>query len=226
MPIYMLRDDYEFPPVDDSEDSGLLAIGGDLSVGRLLEAYRHGVFPWYAEGDPILWWSPDPRTILIPEKIHVSKRLRRTLKSSPFRITYDTAFTRVLDECAAPGGPERESTWITQEMRSAYIALHEEGYAHSVEVWDGEDLVGGLYGVSVGHAFFGESMFTRASNASKLALIHLARRLSGWGFGLIDCQMTTDHLLSMGAEEVSREAFVDLLDGCTAEETRRGSWTE
>ena len=224
MPLYRLNETYAFPPASHAEPSGLLAVGGDLSPGRLLEAYRNGIFPWFSEGDPILWWSPDPRLVLYPEKVHVSKSLKRTLKSDAFNVTFDTCFERVIDACAEPVGEGREQTWITEDMRDAYCQLHRDGYAHSVEVWHENDLAGGLYGVAVGRAFFGESMFTRVSDGSKVALVHLARRLADWGFGLIDCQMTTDHLLSMGAEEIVRADFLRQLEGCVHAESRLGSW--
>lgn len=197
-----------FPSVAlaEQEPNGLLAIGGDLRPERLLNAYRSGIFPWYSDDQPILWWSPDPRTVLYPERIRVSRSLRKTLRNKPFRITMDQAFSAVIDGCAAPRVQQKE-TWITPEMRSAYRKLHRLGHAHSVEIWLHEQLVGGLYGVAVGRVFFGESMFSSARDASKVALVHLAQTLSAWHFGLIDCQVHSTHLISLGAEQIGRAAF-------------------
>ena len=185
------------------EPNGLLAAGGDLGPERLLYAYRRGIFPWFSEGQPILWWSPDPRAVLWPETFHVSRSLRRTQRRATFTVSTDTAFGRVVRECAAPR-PGREDTWITPEMAAAYGRLHHAGYAHSVECWRGGDLVGGLYGVAIGRVFFGESMFSRAPDASKIALAHLCTL----GFGLIDCQIPNAHLARLGAVEMSRRRFL------------------
>ena len=193
------------------EPNGLLAVGGDLSVERLQAAYRRGIFPWFSEGQPILWWSPDPRMVLFPEKLKISRSLRKTLKKHPFRIGLDEAFAEVMAGCAAPR-EDQEGTWILPEMMEAYLELHRAGIAHSVEAWEGDDLVGGLYGVAIGHVFFGESMFTRRTDASKVAFVHLVRQLQAWGFGLIDCQMETAHLASLGAEAIPRERFHQLLE--------------
>ena len=189
----------EYPP-------GLLAAGGDLSPARLINAYRHGIFPWYSDEEPILWWSPAPRCVLYPEHVHVSRRLRRRYNQGDFRLTTDRAFTQVIEACAgarSDGG----GTWITQEMLDAYIHLHEIGVAHSVEVWLGDDLAGGVYGLALGRVFFGESMFSKVTDASKIALVALCRQLTRWEFTLVDCQVSNPHLLSMGAKDVSRAEF-------------------
>ncbi len=198
-----------FPPVDQAldEPDGLLAAGGGLSVERLVDAYGHGIFPWFSAGDPVLWWSPDPRMVLAPRDLHVSRSLRTRLRKGDVRVTADTAFERVLRECAAPRLGET-GTWLLPEMRRAYTALHLAGFAHSIEVWIGDDLAGGIYGVSLGRMFFGESMFSRRTDGSKIAMVHLAAQLDRWGFPLIDCQMETDHLVSLGAVSMSRRRFV------------------
>lgn len=226
MPIYQLSNQPAFPPVQFAESSGLIAIGGALTVPWLLEAYRNGIYPWFNEGDPILWWSPDPRLVLHPSEIHVSRRLARTIKSGKFEITYDKVFIEVISECAAPSGPDRDATWITRDMYEAYCDLHRAGHAHSVETWCEGELVGGLYGVAIGAAFFGESMFTRESDASKVALVALARQLEAWNFDLIDCQMTTRHLMSMGAKEIPREGFIRILQRSVDRPGRPGSWAD
>ena len=200
----------EFPPVESAldEPDGLLAAGGDLSPQRLLDAYRHGIFPWYSEGQPILWWSPDPRTVFATDKVHISTRLQRWLERCDWTIRTDTAFAEVMRACAAPRRDQPE-TWITQAMFHAYTELHAMGHAHSVEVYDASGrLVGGVYGVAIGHMFFGESMFSAVSNGSKVALIALCRGLHEWGFPLLDAQVASDHLASMGAFEIARAAFV------------------
>ncbi|MDD3448788.1 MAG: leucyl/phenylalanyl-tRNA--protein transferase [Gammaproteobacteria bacterium] len=189
------------------EPDGLLAAGGDLGPERLLAAYREGIFPWFSDGQPILWWSPDPRAVLFPGQIRIARSLRKTLKSHRYRASMDTDFAAVIAACAEPR-PGQEGTWITAAMRDAYLRLHQLGVAHSVEVWEDGSLVGGLYGVAIGRVFFGESMFTRARDASKVALVHLAGQLRDWGFPLIDCQQTTGHLLSMGAVEIPRREFL------------------
>jgi leucyl/phenylalanyl-tRNA--protein transferase len=198
-----------FPPVVQAldEPDGLLAAGADLTPGRLVEAYSRGIFPWFNDGDPILWWSPDPRLVLAPGAFHVSHSLRKRLKQRDFTVTADTAFAAVLDECAAPRQDDG-GTWLTPAMREAYILLHRQGLAHSIEVWRDEVLAGGIYGVALGRMFFGESMFSRRTDGSKIALAYLAAQLDRWGFPWIDCQLETDHLLSLGAEAVSRRWFV------------------
>ncbi len=198
-----------FPPLEQATPEGLLAVGGDLSVPRLLAAYRAGIFPWYSAGQPILWWSPDPRTVLFPAQLRISRSLRKTLARNTFRITLDTAFGAVMDGCASPRpGQSHGSTWITPEMRAAYLRLFAAGHAHSIEAWVGDILAGGLYGVAIGGAFFGESMFTREPDASKVAFVRLVRQLQVWGFTLVDCQVYSDHLASLGATEISRSEFV------------------
>ena len=198
-----------FPPVERALacPNGLLAAGADLSVPRLLDAYRHGIFPWYAEGEPILWWSPDPRMVLVPEEFKVSRSLAKTLRNRHYEIRFDSAFRDVMAACAAPR-PGQAGTWITPEMVDAYCALHAAGWAHSVETWIDGALAGGLYGVAIGRVFFGESMFTRVRDASKIALAHLVARLRAARFGLVDCQMVTAHLASLGARQIPRDAFL------------------
>lgn len=210
--IPLLRHDLSFPPVTQAlrSPNGLLAAGGDLSPMRLLEAYRHGIFPWFSEGDPILWWSPDPRMVLFPDEFRVSHSLHRTLRSARHEIRTDSAFEQVMRACAAPRDGHA-GTWIHEEMISAYCALHRMGHAHSVETWMDGELIGGLYGMSIGRMFYGESMFSRKSDASKIALAHLSAQLTRWGFGMIDCQMNTPHLASLGAREIPRSEFVTRL---------------
>jgi len=209
--IPWLNDNAPFPPVEQAlrSPNGLLAVGGGLSETRLLEAYRHGIFPWFNPGEPILWWSPDPRMVLIPGEFKASRSLKRVLRNSTYGVRTDSAFEAVMRACAAPReGHRGGGTWIGEDMIAAYCALHRLGYAHSVEVWMAGRLVGGLYGVSIGHMFYGESMFSLVSNASKIALAHLARQLDRWQFGMIDCQMNTPHLASLGAREISRREFI------------------
>ena len=223
--IPWLDAELRFPPVHRAlrEPNGLLAAGGDLSVERLLEAYRHGIFPWYGDDQPILWWSPDPRMVLVPGEITISRSLRKRLRRRDFEIRADSAFSDVMRACAEPREGEA-GTWITDEMASAYAALHRAGHAHSVEAWLDGKLAGGLYGVSIGRIFFGESMFSRATDASKVALAHLARQLERWAFGLIDCQMSTPHLESLGAREIARNEFVRALSELVNYPTRAGTW--
>lgn len=217
--------DLHFPPIEQalSEPEGLLAVGGDLSPERLLRAYSEGIFPWYEAGGPILWWSPDPRMGLRPEEVHVSRSLRRQLRRQPCTITMDTAFREVIGHCAGLR-EHREGTWITAEMQEAYILLHEQGHAHSVEVRENGQLTGGLYGVSLGSLFFGESMFALADNASKIAFVALARQLRAWGFRLIDCQMPTPHLASLGARPIPKAAFKRELIRHREDRGRPGRW--
>ena len=209
---WLANDNLEFPEISRAleDPNGLLAVGGDLSPERLTEAYRRGIFPWFEDSQPILWWSPQPRMILLPEDIHISRSLRKVVRSDIFRVTADTAFPDVVHYCAQPR-PGQDGTWITADMQLAYCALHRRGVAHSLEVWRDNDLVGGIYGVAIGRAFFGESMFSMVDNASKVALVSLAKQLQVWGFGFIDCQMETAHLASMGAKAVPRSEFQDLL---------------
>ncbi len=225
MPLFRLSRELTFPPPSLSMPDGLLAVGGDLSAERLLVAYQSGIFPWFSEGDPILWWSPDPRMLLFPEEFHLSKRLDRTIKHGDFEVRMDTAFDQVIVACADARGPKRDSTWITNDMRKAYCALHRQGYAHSVEAWQNDELVGGLYGVSLGACFFGESMFSKVSNASKVATAALVHQVTRWDFPFIDCQLHNPHLESFGAREVPRAKFLTMLERAVAHETRRGKWT-
>lgn len=217
MPIPWLGLRDPFPPVDEAliEPNGLLAAGGDLSPGRLLDAYRRGIFPWFNEDDPVLWWSPDPRMVLFPRELHMARTLRRVIRSGQFSVTLDRAFDAVLEGCAAPRS-NQDGTWISEDMMHAYSNLARLGFAHSVETWEGGELVGGLYGVALGRVFYGESMFSRQSNASKVALAYLARQLERWSFLLIDCQMATGHLASLGARELPRREFLrDVRAGVT-----------
>jgi leucyl/phenylalanyl-tRNA--protein transferase len=225
MPVYRLPEAIAFPPVDHAEENGLLAVGGDLSPVRLLAAYREGIFPWYGDGEPILWWSPDPRFVLFPEELRVSRSMKQFLKKGLLRITFDQAFREVITACRRPRSGQN-GTWITTEMRDAYAALHDFGIAHSVEVWQEQELVGGLYGVSLGRAFFGESMFSAIPNASKAALITLVRELRERGFDLIDCQVETAHLSGLGARPIPRRDFCALLKQSLRRETLRGNWEE
>ncbi|SFC05119.1 leucyl/phenylalanyl-tRNA--protein transferase [Marinospirillum celere] len=210
--IWQLDDELWFPPVQLAleEPNGLLAFGGDLSPERLLLAYSKGIFPWFSEGEPILWWSPAPRMVLFPKEIKVSRSLRKRLKRNDFKITFNQAFSQVIHFCAALR-ENREGTWISKEMETAYNQLHQQGFAHSVEVWQEEELVGGLYGLALGRVFFGESMFSRVSDASKVALVALARHLEALEFELIDCQVYSPHLASLGAREIGREEFLSFL---------------
>lgn len=191
------------------DPNGLLAIGGDLSSTRLLNAYRQGIFPWFNPDEPILWWSPDPRCVFVPDALHVSRSLHRRLRRADYAVTFDLAFAATLEACAGPRRAGR-GTWLGAEMRTAYGQLHQMGTAHSVELWRDGQLVGGLYGVAIGRIFFGESMFSAEADASKLALVHLARQLSAWGFALIDCQVASPHLMRLGAQNISRTAFCDI----------------
>ncbi len=222
--MFKLSRRIEFPPPNLAEPDGLLAIGGDLSVERLKLAYSLGIFPWFNLGDPILWWSPDPRLVLFPEEFRVSARLERTIRSRKFRVTFDTAFDRVIAACKRAPRPGQDGTWITEDMQAAYIRLHKAGFAHSVEAWRGEQLVGGLYGVSLGAAFFGESMFARTPDASKVALAALVERLRAWEFHFIDCQVHTRHLASLGARDIPRAEFLQRLDHALERPTRSGNW--
>jgi leucyl/phenylalanyl-tRNA---protein transferase len=225
MPIFALNEDIIFPPVHLAEESGILAVGGDLSPERLTEAYRRGIFPWYSDGDPIIWWSPNPRFVLLPEDLYVSKTMRQVLRRNIFRITCDNDFRAVIQGCREPRKRER-GTWITDEMLEAYVRLHELGIAHSVEAWQDGELAGGLYGLSLGRCFFGESMFTRADNASKAAFITLTKKLTELQFVIIDCQVYTAHLQSLGAIHIGREEYLDILEEGLKGETLQGSWTD
>lgn len=216
-----------FPPVESASPDGLLAAGGDLSSERLLAAYQRGIFPWYNPGQPILWWSPNPRAVLYPNKLKVSRSLVKTLRRGHFQIRFDTCFRDVMLGCAAPRVQYPNSgTWITDDMVMAYCRLYDLGYAHSVETWEDEQLVGGLYGVAYGGVFFGESMFSRATDASKTALVALVSKLRAWNFALIDCQLPTAHLSSLGAESIARSRFLSELKAGLALPGYFGRWTE
>ncbi len=208
-PLPWLLDDAPtlFPELDTATPEGLLAAGGDLSPERLIAAYQCGVFPWFNEGEPILWWSPDPRLVIDTGAVHISRSLQKTLRQNRFTITFDRAFTDVMTACAAPR-PSEQNTWINYDMITAYADLHQQGFAHSVECWQGEQLVGGLYGIAIGSMFFGESMFSRQSDSSKVAFVHLCQQLSQCGFPLIDCQVSSPHLIRLGAENISRQDFI------------------
>jgi leucyl/phenylalanyl-tRNA--protein transferase len=223
MPVFRLTSKIVFPPVHLATAIGLLAVGGDLSYRRLLEAYRQGIFPWYGQEEPILWWAPDPRFVLFPEEIRISRSMRQFMKKGHIRITYDRDFPAVIAACRKPR-LRQEDTWITREMQAAYIRFHEQGFAHSVEVWHEGALAGGLYGVSLGRIFFGESMFSLVDNASKAALIDLVRRLKALHFSLIDCQVRTSHLESLGARDIPRSDFMAILEQALTYETMQGNW--
>lgn len=224
--IPWLGDALVFPAVERAlrEPNGLLCAGGDLSAERLLAAYRQGIFPWFSAGDPILWWSPDPRMVLFPEEFRIARSLRRTLRSRRFEVRLDSAFAEVIRACAETPRAGQPGTWITREMQEAYCRLFERGFAHSVETWEDGRLVGGLYGIAIGRMYYGESMFSRVSDASKLAAAHLARFLAAEGFGMIDCQMHTPHLASLGAREIPRAEFLRQLRELTAADVRPARW--
>lgn len=224
MPVYELPEEADiFPDPSLAEPDGLLAVGGDLSPARLVAAYTRGIFPWYTEDSPILWWSPDPRCVLFPQEFHLPRSLKRTLNKGRFRLTFDTAFASVIQGCAASRN-DGAGTWIVPDMVEAYCRLHELGLAHSVEAWEGDELAGGLYGVSLGSAFFGESMFFVTPDASKAALAFLTRQLGGLGYSFIDCQQETDNLLRFGARAVPRSEFIFLLSRALRTPTRQGTW--
>lgn len=224
MPVFRLSSNLTFPPAHLAIDEGLLAVGGDLSIERLILAYSQGIFPWYAEDDPILWWSPDPRLVIYPGELHISRSLGRLIRRKRFTVTLDRAFGQVIRGCAGNRGPDHPGTWIVPEMIAAYERLHAAGLAHSAEAWEGDVLAGGLYGVSLGGSFFGESMFTRIGNASKMALVLLVEGLRNEGFELIDCQVTTEHLIQFGAREVPRTHFMQELRHALKQPTRQGLW--
>jgi len=223
MPVFRLDDRLVFPPVHLAED-GLLALGGDLRPERLLLAYSQGIFPWYAENLPILWHSPDPRMVMTTRDLVVQRSLKKAIRRAPYELRMDTAFLQVLEGCASVPRPGQTGTWLIPEMVDAYMKLHELGFAHSIEAWRGDELVGGLYGVSLGAAFFGESMFALAPDASKIAFVACVRQLDVWQIGLVDCQVHTEHLERFGAYEVSRTAYLEMLRVALDEPTRRGRW--
>lgn len=225
MPVYHLTEHNIFPAVNKADSDGLLAIGGDLNVERLLLAYKSGIFPWYSDGMPILWWSPEPRMVLFPTKFKVSKSLSRVIKSKKFHISFDTQFENVIEYCSSVRRKGQNGTWLTDEMKIAYCNLHKEGYAHSVETFYNGRLVGGLYGVSIGKAFFGESMFYLMSDASKVALYYLIEKLKQWNFYFIDAQIKTEHLVRLGAVEISRKDYIKLLKKALKYDFIKGRWT-
>jgi len=221
----MLKTDLWFPDVEESTEEGIVAVGGDLSVERLILAYSKGIFPWYSsDRSPILWWSPDPRFVLFPENLIVSKSMRPYFNQNKFQVTWDQNFEDVIINCQKIDREDQPGTWITSKMLASYIQLHKKGYAHSVEVWLGNELVGGLYGISLGKVFFGESMFAKVSNASKFGFISLVNQLKQKGFLLIDCQQETKHLESLGANAIKRKDFINILNHNNIEETYIGSW--
>ena len=224
MSVFILGEQPVFPDPAFADPDGLLAVGGDLTRERLVCAYANGIFPWYSSTTPILWWSPDPRPVIVPRRVHVSRSLRKVLKRQEFDIRIDTAFEDVIAACAKTPRPQGEGTWLVNDMIEAYLDLHESGLAHSVEAWRDGELMGGLYGVSLGKAFFGESMFFRTPNASKAAFVTLCRLLHEWEFHLVDCQQTTPHMLALGAQEMRRREFMGLLKCAIRMPTRRGAW--
>ena len=224
MPVFQLSDKIIFPHPSLADETGLLAVGGDLSPERILTAYINGIFPWYNQDEPILWWSPNPRCVMFPEKFKTSKSLKLLIKKNVFEIKYDTNFAGVINACAAVHETLHTETWITKEMKNAYILLHNLGYAHSVETYCKNKLVGGLYGVSIGKVFYGESMFYKVSNASKVAFYFLVEKLKQMDFDIIDNQTTTEHLLKMGAEEIERDKFLSILKKSVYKESKAGKW--
>lgn len=226
MTVYRIpEEDVIFPDPAEAEDGGLLGVGGDLRPERLLLAYANGIFPWYNEDQPILWFSPDPRCVLEPAALHVGRSLRKTIRKGAFRVTLDTAFESVIHACKDTPRPGQDGTWITRDMQEAYSLLHRLGHAHSVEVWSGDELVGGLYGVALGNLFAGESMFSRTSDASKTGLVWLVKQLQQWNFGLVDAQVRTETLAKMGAIEISRAAYLSRISSLVAHPGRVGAWS-
>ena len=226
MPVFWLsNENHSFPSPELAVEDGILAVGGDLSPERLLTAYCMGIFPWFNEGDPITWWSPDPRMVLFPSELKIAKSMRPYFNQQKFRVTFDNAFETVMQNCQEPREKQWHGTWITREMLEAYCQLHELGYAHSVEVWKGKELVGGLYGVAIGKCFFGESMFSKVSNASKFGFISLVKKLETLGFWLIDCQQQTRHLGSLGARTIARQDFLVILKKNEQEGSQIGLWS-
>ena len=218
-------EEFTFPPPDTATPEGILAVGGNLSPGMLLSAYRQGIFPWFSGDEPILWWCPDPRFVIPPANLHISRSLRKVLNRGRYRCSFDAAFDDVIRLCAGVPRRGQRGTWITDEMQTAYVGLHELGYAHSCEAWDGDRLVGGAYGVSLGRVFYGESMFSLASDASKVALVALVETLRTYEFELIDSQVATDHVISMGGVEIPRTEFLARLRDALARDTLRGDWS-
>ena len=225
MPVFSLPPEHVFPDPQLAREDGLLAVGGDLHPHRLLLAYAMGIFPWYSEGQPILWHSPDPRFVLVPGELRLQRSLKKVLRKHPFEIRMDTAFEQVIEGCAKARRPGQRGTWITRDMKEGYLELHRLGFAHSTEAWFEGQLVGGLYGVSLGSIYFGESMFARVDDASKVAFVVLVRQLSAWGFELVDSQVYTRHLARFGAREIPRRRYLSLLERGLKAPTRRGRWT-
>ncbi len=223
-PYFDESENFQFPSVERASPEGIIGTEGNLSPGMLLSAYRQGIFPWYSEGEPIMWWSPDPRMVLFPEKIHISKSMKRILKSGRFSFSMDNNFREVINVCGSISRKHETGTWIIKEMVNAYTRLHELGWGHSLEVWEDNELVGGLYGLSIGSVFFGESMFSQKANASKAAFITLSQVLGRIGFSMIDCQLYTPHLESLGAEKIDRRLYLKLLKNGINSETYRGNW--
>jgi leucyl/phenylalanyl-tRNA--protein transferase len=224
MPVFRLTDELVFPDPELAEEGGLLAVGGDLRPERVVLAYTNGIFPWYSEGRPILWWCPAPRFVLLPDELHVGRSLRKAIKRAAYRVTLDTDFEGVIDRCAHAERFGQHGTWITADVRTAFGELHRRGLAHSVEAWDGDRLVGGLYGIALGSVFFGESMFADAADASKIAFVRLMEQLRAWGFDLIDCQVHTEHLERFGARYVTLDDFMTRLHAGVAKPTKLGPW--
>jgi len=228
LPWLSLADDTQFPPIEHAFEDGLVAAGGDLSPKRLLNAYQHGLFPWFNKGDPILWWSPNPRMVLFTDQIKISKSLNKTLKSSSLIITFDRAFEDVMTACSQPRtdltDDPNNDTWIHPEMIEAYVGLHQQGYAHSIECWQDDELVGGLYGIAIGHMFFGESMFSRVRDSSKIALVTLCQQLSRWSFKMIDCQVYSEHLASLGAKEIEQGEFITNINKLCQQDIPSAQW--
>lgn len=225
MPVYLLTDELIFPPPEGASPEGVVAIGGDFAPERLLLAYSQGIFPWPTEGFPLLWFSPDPRFVLLPREARVSRSLVRSIRRGTYRVTCDLAFGDVIRECAEQPRPGQSGTWITDELVLGFEGLHARGFAHSVEAWHGDTLVGGVYGVSLGGVFYGESMFAHAPDASKVAFVTLLGNLDAWGFALVDCQVYTDHLARFGAQKWPRARFLAALHAALERPTRRGPWT-
>jgi len=226
MPVEISRRSLEFPDLDEADESGLLAMGGDLSIERVKLAYSMGIFPWYEDGMPILWWSPDPRMVLFPDKMIISHSLRQSIKKQQFTVTIDKAFEKVIKSCSKTPRKGENGTWITGEMKNAYIRLHEAGCAHSAEAWQDGELVGGLYGVAIGKVFCGESMFHQVTNASKVAFYHLVEKLKKWNFEIIDAQVYTNHLESLGGEMIPRSQYIQILEKARLIEDQSGSWSD
>jgi leucyl/phenylalanyl-tRNA--protein transferase len=225
MPVFLLSDKIAFPPPRLAPKDGLLAVGGDLSQKRLLLAYSMGIFPWFSDNEPIMWWSPDPRLVLYPRDVKVSRTLRKIINKNMFHLTMDSAFDQVINQCAQTRLQNNEGTWLVKDMIDAFCKLHESGFAHSVEAWYNNKLAGGLYGVSLGRCFFGESMFAHFSNASNVALVRLVEYLNDLSFDMIDCQVTTDHLIRFGAREIPRVRFLEQLEKSLEKPTLRGKWS-